>query len=138
MNYRHFVALGLILSIGLAPTAGNFAPFAFLDKWTARMTTPVTEQEQGELNFLACLEDVTRSIPDRTNVQIQGNSDSYLVQRTQDLSYPRLRLVGYPSFLLDGENPEYAIFIGPGEPPKGDLLKQSDCGGIVFSAVKLD
>ena len=130
MNYRHFAALGLILAIGLAPTAGNFSPFAFLDRWTARLTTPVTEQEQGELNFLACLDDLTRSIPDRTDVQIQGNTDSYLIQRTQDLSYPRLRLVG--------ERPDYALFIGPGEPPKGELLKQSDCGGIVFSAVKLD
>ena len=130
MNYRHFVALGLILTLGLAPTAGNFAPFAFLDKWTARLSKPVTEQEQGELSFLACLDDLTQAIPNRVNVQIQGNTDSYLIQRTQDLSYPRLRLVG--------ENPEYALFIGPGDPPKGELLKQSDCGGIVFSAVKLD
>lgn len=130
MNYRHFLSLGLIILIGLVPTNGNFAPFAFLDKWTSRLSTPVTEQEQGELNFLSCVDDLTRAIPDRVNVQIQGNADSYLIQRTQDLSYPRLRLVG--------ENPEYALFIGPGDPPKGEVLKQSDCGGIVFSAVELD
>ena len=89
---RVITSVFLLLLLMLAPVAGNPTPFLAIENTLTRLGQPVTEREQGELNFLACLESVTLSIPDREDVQIIGNSDSYLVQRSQDLMYPRVRL----------------------------------------------
>ena len=124
---RVFASVLLLFVLLLAPAAGNPTPFLALEKTLSRLGQPVTEREQGELNFLACLDSVSRAIPDRQDVQIIGNSDSYLVQRSQDLMYPRVRLVS-------GE-PDYRFHIGNEAPPEGPIVTQADCGGIIFTVV---
>ncbi len=128
MNPRVVVAIGLLLTVAFVPANGNVSFFSFLDKTFARLQTPVTEQEQGELNFLSCVAEVGSVIPDRTDVVLVGNPDSYLRQRAQDLLYPRVRLVN--------ENAGYSFHIGNDPAPAGEVLKQVDCGGVVFTVVK--
>lgn len=128
MSPRVLAALGLLLVIGLTPAAGNFSPFVFLDKTLSRLQVPVTEQEQGELNFLACVDQAASVIPDRVDVVIDGNSDSYLRQRVQDLIYPRVRLVN--------ESANFTVHIGNEPAPEGEKVNEVDCGGVIFTVVK--
>ena len=127
MELRFFLSMLFLLVIMLAPTAGNPTPFLAIEQTLSRLGQPVTEREQGELSFLACLDSVSQSIPDRLDVQIVGNSDSYLVQRSQDLMYPRVRLVP--------ESPDYFFHIGNEAAPAGKIVTQADCGGIIFTVV---
>ena len=124
---RVITSVFLLLLLMLAPVAGNPTPFLAIENTLTRLGQPVTEREQGELNFLACLESVALSIPDREDVQIIGNSDSYLVQRSQDLMYPRVRLVSADS--------AYLFHIGNETPPEGSVVSQVDCGGVIFTVV---
>lgn len=128
MSSRVLVALGLLLAIAFTPAAGNFSAFVFLDKTLARLQTPVTEQEQGELNFLACVGQAASVIPDRVDVVIAGNQDSYLRQRVQDLIYPRVRLVN--------EDSDFTVHIGNEPAPEGEKVNEVDCGGVIFTVVK--
>ena len=130
MNVRSLVAGLLLVLAAFAPAGGNFSPFMAIENTLSRIGTPITEREQGELNFLACVEGVTQVIPDRKNTQIVGNPDSYLVQRAEDLMYPRVRLVR--------EDAEYLFHIGNEAPPQGEILNQTDCGGIVYTVVLND
>jgi hypothetical protein len=127
MSFRAIAGLALLVIIAFAPAGGNFSPFVAIENTLSRIGTPVTEREQGELNFLSCVEGVTKAIPDRRNTQIVGNSDSYLVQRSEDLMYPRVRLVR--------EQAEFLFHIGNELPPTGDVVNQADCGGVVFTVV---
>lgn len=124
---RVITSVFLLLLLMLAPAAGNPTPFLAIENTLMRLGQPVTEREQGELNFLACLQSVTLSIPDREDVQIIGNSDSYLVQRSQDLMYPRVRLVSADS--------AYFFHIGNEAPPEGLVVSQVDCGGVILTVV---
>lgn len=128
MSPRVLIALGLLLAIGFTPAAGNFSPFLFLDKTLARVQAPVTEQEQGELNFLTCVDQAASVIPDRVDVVIAGNQDSYLRQRVQDLIYPRVRLVN--------EGADFTVHIGNDPAPEGEKVNEVDCGGVIFTVVK--
>lgn len=124
---RVFASILLLVVLLLAPSAGNPTPFLAIEQTLTRLGQPVTEREQGELNFLACLDSVTRAVPDRQNAQIVGNVDSYLVQRSQDLMYPRVRLVS--------EGSDYLFHIGNESPPEGSVVSQADCGGVIFTVV---
>ena len=126
---RNLSLVTLLFLLMMAPSGGNPTPFLALERTLSRIGLPVTEREQGELNFLSCLEDASAVIPNRSNVQIIGNPDSYLVQRTQDLMYPRVRLVA--------EEAEFLFHIGNDAPPEGVLMSQSDCGGILFTVVSI-
>jgi DNA-binding transcriptional LysR family regulator len=128
MSSRVLIALGFLLAIGFTPAAGSFSPFVFLDKTLARVQAPVTEQEQGELNFLSCVDQAASVIPDRVDVLIDGNPDSYLRQRVQDLIYPRVRLVN--------ESADFTVHIGNEPAPEGAKVNEVDCGGVIFSVVK--
>ena len=128
MSSRVLVALGLLLAIAFTPASGNFAPFLFLEKTLARLQVPITEQEQGELNFLQCVNQAVSVIPDRVDVAIAGNQDSYLRQRVQDLIYPRVRLVNEAS--------DFTVRIGNEPAPQGEKINEVDCGGVIFTLVK--
>lgn len=128
MSSRVLVALGLLLAIAFTPAAGNFAPFLLLDKTLARLQVSITEQEQGELNFLECVNQAASVIPNRVDVVIAGNQDSYLRQRVQDLIYPRVRLVNEAS--------DFTVHIGNEPAPEGEKVNEVDCGGVIFTVVK--
>ncbi len=122
------VALGLI-ALFFLPSGGNPTPFALMDKVGKRISTPVTEAEQAELDFLVCLEKTGEVIPDLARVQKVIPDDSYLIQRVGDIYYPRVR--------FDDENPEYRLYVNS-DPGSAELIASANCGQMFVGVEKVD
>ena len=112
----------------IGPT-GSIATLQIIERFAARLAVPVTPEEQQELDFLDCVYEASLVIPERSDVEIETIEDSYVTQRTQELLYPRLRLVS------DGG--DFGFFSGA--PPRfGKLIHETNCGGLRIAVTKND
>lgn len=126
-----WLAAGFIALLMLLPASGTPSPFRSLETFFGRLAQPITPDEQSELDFLSCLEGVGFNIPDRTNVQILTDGNSYLSQRARDILYPRVRLVA--------DSADYAFLLGyTGDREPGDTVAAEVCGGLQVEVISLD
>lgn len=128
-SIRSWLAAGFLVFILLAPAAGSPSLLVQVETFFSRLGTPVTAQERAELDFLNCLEEAGKVIPDRSDTQILSAGDSYLHQRSQDILYPRLRLVA--------SNPEY-VFSFEGAKEGGTVISEANCGGLQVAVIAHD
>lgn len=127
MKPKSFLGVIVLLLIFLVPSSFSISTFKWLEGVASRIESPVTADEQLELDFLSCMERVSESIPSRTNVFIDvPDGNSYFVQRAQDVLYPRLRLVA--------ENPDYIFRVNPMAPSThaNKLLTSENCSGVLI------
>lgn len=112
----------------IGPT-GSIATLQMLERFATRLAVPVTPEEQQELDFLNCVYEASLVIPERSDVQIETIEDSYVAQRTQELLYPRLRLVS--------SGGDYGFFTGA-LPSFGEVIHETNCGGLGITVTQND
>lgn len=128
--YRTWLFVAAIAALFLAPTGGNPSVFSLMDKISSRISTPITEQEQSQLNLLACIEETAGVIPDLARVQkVLPEEDSFIAQRVGDIMYPRVR--------FDIENPEYRLYVNA-DPGSAQLINSAICEQIFVGVEKVD
>lgn len=127
---RTWIFVAALVALFIVPTGGNPTVFAVMDKVSFRLATPVTEQEQAELDLLECIEKTAGVIPDLARVEkVLPEEDSYLVQRVGDIMYPRVR--------FDTESPQYRLYVNA-DPEDADLINSATCGQIFVGVEKVD
>lgn len=98
MKTAAYVAFSVLCSMLLA--GSPFSLLLFPLNYISEAVNPLSQEEIGELSFLACLEDSASGIPDRETIRVivsENDFDegtvAYLTQRLDELLYPRLRIV---------------------------------------------
>lgn len=129
---RRIFGLAILGIVFFLPGGMSFSPLAWLENIGQRISTPITQDEQAELDFLGCTERVSLAIPDGSDVLIVTDGNSYFVQRAQDILYPRVRLVS--------DNHSYEFRLGiPVEKLQGlSLVASENCSGLQVEVVKID
>ena len=126
MTGREFAAISLSLILGSAlffgPTRGGTPLDYVFHDIAVRSPGPYTIEEQREMSFLSCLEETLMIIPDGSSFST-FSEDEYFIQRTLEISYPRLRVSNLP--------PEFFIFVNSVDSTEGkELVRQTDCFGV--------
>ena len=127
---RTWILVAALVALFVVPTGGNPTVFAVMDKGSSRLATPVTEQEQAQLDLLSCIEETASVIPDLARVEkVLPEEDSYIVQRVGDIMYPRVR--------FDTENPEYRLFVNA-DTGDAELINSAMCAQYFVGVEKID
>ena len=129
---RTWILVAALVTLFVVPTGGNPTIFAVMDKVSSRLATPVTEQEQAQLDLLSCIEETASVIPDLARVEkVLPEDDSYiyLVQRVGDILFPRVR--------FDTVNPEYRLYVNA-DPGDAELINSAMCAQYFVGVEKFD